>query len=162
MRLYAATFDNQSLTTANGDYDLFELQPGDDHPIKLHSLEVGFTAAEGDALEDFVRIAVIRGHTTGGSGGSSITNANMPRLDPQLGDPNLAASLEYANSTIASSGTTQTLWATTFNIRAGLEKIWVPELRPVANQGNTSLVVRMLSTLDANDSCSATLVFEEL
>jgi hypothetical protein len=154
-RKYTVTFDNVAVAAAQ---DLFELTPADDKPVRIYGLFVGQFSQEGDALEDYFRWACIRGHTTGGSGGSAPT----PR--PIDGSAGAAAGFaaEVNNTTIASAGTTHTLHADSFNIRTGLP-LWLPEGSEWgASQADTTIVVRLLSTPDASTTCSGTLYVEEL
>ena len=143
------------MTNALGDYDFFEITPAANHPVEFHAVEIGFVTAEGDTLEDYVDWGVVRGHTTSGNGA-----ATTPRC---LSDSALTANFtaERVASTPASVGTTHELAGAPFNIRSGLDKIWTPETRPRADAGDTTIVVRMFSTLDADDIASGTLYVEE-
>lgn len=156
-RVYAVTFENVSVAAAQ---DLFELTPADDKPVRILGLQlanVGGAADAGDAQEELWRLAIIRGHTTGGSGGSSFTP--VP-LDPSDAAAGFAA--EINNTTIASVGTTTTPFADGMNVRIPYQQFFTPETCPKANQGNTTIVVRLLSTPADAVSLSGTLYVEEL
>jgi hypothetical protein len=153
-RKYSVTFENVSVSAAQ---DLFEITPADDKPLKILGFELANVGADvGDAQEEMWRIAVIRGHTTGGSGGSTPTP--VP-LDPNDAAAGFAA--EVNNTTIASNGTTTTPHATGFNVRIPTPYIYTPEQVIKASQANTTIVIRLLSTPTDAVSLSGTLWLEE-
>lgn len=137
--------------------DLFEIVPADDKPCKLAGLFLGQSSDVGDAAEEILRVKIIRGHTTSGSVGTAAPT-------PRPVNPNDAAAgftAEVANTTIALGGTPVNLHSDAFNIRTGLQLWWPPECRPGVNQGNTSLVVRLMDIpLDAL-LMSGTIYIEE-
>ena len=136
-RMYSVSFENVSVTAAQ---DFFEITPADDHPVILAGLTLDQISDVGDAAEEMLRFEVIRGHATSGSGGSAPT----PRpMDP--GDSAASFTAEVNNTTIASTGTAVVLHAGAFNIRSGLALVWTPETTPVANKGNTPIVVRLMA-----------------
>ena len=147
-RVYAVPFSAVAVTAAQ---DLLEISPADDIPVELIGWHLGQSSDAGDAQEELLQLNIIRGHTSSGSGGSSVTPSP---LNP--GDGAASFTAEINNTTIASSGTPVTLFGTTWNVRAGGE-IWLPEdVRPRARQSNTPLVVRMSAP---NDSITTTGVF---
>ncbi len=140
-RVYAIPFAAVAITAAQ---DLVEISPADDKPVELIGWHLGQTSDAGDAQDEQLQLTVIRGHTTSGSGGSSATPAP---LNP--GDAAASFAAEINNTTIAASGTTVTLFASAWNVRAGSD-VWLPEdVRPRATQGNTTLVVRMSAPADS-------------
>ena len=140
-RVYAIPFAAVAITAAQ---DLVEISPADDKPIELIGWHLGQTSDAGDAQDEQLQLTVIRGHTSSGSGGTSATPAP---LNP--GDAAASFAAEINNTTIASSGTTVTLFASAWNVRAGSD-VWLPEdVRPRASQGNTTLVVRMSAPADS-------------
>jgi hypothetical protein len=141
-RSYSISF---SAVAVSVEQDLFEITPGDDHPVEIVGLELGQSSDSQDAQDEQLQIQIIRGHTTGGSGGSSVTSP--PPMDPSDNTANFAA--EVNNTTIASAGTTQALLRTCWNVRAGYIN-WFPEdCRPVASQSNVTIVVRQSAPADA-------------
>lgn len=140
-RVYAVPFAAVAITAAQ---DLVEISPADDKPVELIGWHIGQTTDAGDAQDELLQITVIRGHTSSGSGGSSVTPAPLSPNDSAAG---FAA--EINNTTIASAGTTATLFASAWNVRAGSD-VWLPEdVRPRASQANTTLVVRMSAPADS-------------
>lgn len=140
-RVYAVTGSAVVITAAQ---DLVENSPADDKPVELIGWHIGQNSDAGDAQDELLQITVIRGHTSSGSGGSSVTPAPLNPNDAAAG---FAA--EINNTTIASAGTTATLFASAWNVRAGSD-VWLPEdVRPRASQANTTLVVRMSAPADS-------------
>lgn len=155
-RLYAVTFENQSISAAQ---DLFEIGPAAQKPVALHGLilsNVGGTADAGDAQEELLRLTVVRGHTTSGSGGGT---AGITALSPA--DTTKGFSVEVNNTTIASAGTAVTLLADGWNIRIPYQMFWTPETRPVCANAEFICVRLPAAPADAV-SCSGTLYVEEL
>jgi hypothetical protein len=125
--------------------------------VLIHAIYLSQSSDVGDAAEEMLRVKIIRGHTTSGSGGSAAT----PRpLDPN--SPAAAMTAEVNNTTIASVGTAVDLHAEAFNIRSGWVFMPTPEARPKANQGNTTIVVRLMAAPADSLSVSGTLIVEEL
>lgn len=112
----------------------------------------------GDAAEEILRIQVIRAHTVSGSGGTTAT----PRPVNGTADSAAGATAETNNTTIANTGTGIPLFSHAFNIRAGLEHYFPPECRPGANQGDTTIVVRLMAAPTDSLTMSGTLFFEEM
>lgn len=137
MRMYVAEFENVGVTASQ---DFFEIGPAANRPVYLHEMGLFQSSDVGDAAEELLRVKVIRGHTTSGAGGTTSTPAPMDANDAASG----VTSVEVNNTTVASAGTAVDLWAGTFNVRVGLEKIWTPETRPRV-QNALLLVVRLMA-----------------
>jgi hypothetical protein len=118
-RCYTIEFEAQTVATASGDVDLFEIGPASNKPIELVALELGQSSETGDAAEEQLRIRIIRGHTTG-SNGSAVTPRPFSPNDSAAG-----AACEVLGTTIASAGTAVNLLSATFNVRAGYQ--WGPQ-----------------------------------
>lgn len=153
--IYTVAFDQQAFTNANGDYDFFELDPAAEKPIEIVAIFIGNKTEVGDAQEEMVAWAVVRGNTTTGNGTST-----TPRpLDPSDGAASFTA--EVVASTPASAGTALTLHADTFNIRTGLQFIFPPDMRPKSS-GADLLCVRLLTALADDATLSGTIYVREL
>jgi hypothetical protein len=153
--MYAVTFEAVAVTASQ---DFFELIPADDKPIALHGLVLSQSSDTGDAAEEILRLKVIRGHATSGSGGTAPTPV---ALDPAGAAAGTAA--EVNNTTIASTGTAVDVLADTFNIRSGYQFWWTPETRPKCSQANgVSIAVRLMAAPADSLTMSGTLYFEEL
>lgn len=152
--VYTVAFDQQAFTTANADYDFFELDAGTDRPIEIVAIELANKSEIGDAQEEMVAYSIVRGNTTTGNG-----TVTTPRaLDSAAGTPGFTA--KTVSSTPASAGTPLTLVASTFNIRAGLQVIYPPEMRPQAS-GADLLCIRLLTALADDATLSGTVWVHE-
>lgn len=153
-RVYSVNFENVAVTAAQ---DFFEISPADDKPVKILGLFLCQSSDVGDAAEEMLRVQILRGHSTVGSGGSAKTPVPVDPNDPAAG---FAAKVN--NTTIASAGTAVILHSDSFNIRAGIQLFWTPETAPLANQGNTTIVVRLLANPADSLTMGGTLYVEEL
>lgn len=154
-RLYAVTFANVAVTALQ---DLFYLAPADDKPVILHECRLSQTTELGDAAEEQLRISIVRGHTTVGSGGSAFTPLALNPSDAAAG-----ATARINDTTIASAGTAATLLADAMNVRSGWLWLPTPECRPMVTQGaGTTIVVRLLANPADSVTMGGTLIFEEL
>lgn len=156
-RVYSVSFENVSVSAAQ---DFFEIGPASDKPVAIHGFCIGQggVADIGDAAEELLRLQIIRGHSTSGSGGSTFTPAPMNPNDTASGD----TTVEINNTTIASAGTGVALATHTFNVRAGIEVWYPPEARPQASSANTTIVLRLLAAPADAITLSGTIWFEEL
>jgi hypothetical protein len=137
-RLYTVHLAPAAATAA---LDLVELTPADDIPILIHGFRVYQTSDFGDAQDEVIGLAWVRGNTTSGSGGN--TSVAVSPKDHR--DAAASVTAETGNTTAASSGTAVTVYSTGWNVRAPLEVVFTPEQRIRADQGNTLLVLRMLA-----------------
>jgi len=153
-RLYTVQFNAISVSAVQ---ELFSILPASNIPCLVHALFLGQTSDVGDAQDEVLLYQIIRGHTTVGSGGASVTP--VP-LDPN--DSSAGFTARRNDTTIASSGTPVTLLSDTFNVRAGLQLIFTPEMRPRVENAEY-LVVRLPATQPADAlTMSGTLFVEEL
>lgn len=152
-RIYSVEFSGVAVSAAQ---DFFEILPAANKPVALHGVFLSQSSDAGDSEEEFLRIRVIRGHTTSGSGGTSATPRPADSNDAAAG-----ATAEVNNTTIASAGTAVNLHSEAFNSRAGLQLIWTPEMRPRC-QNAELIVVRLLAAPADALTMSGTLYFEEL
>lgn len=158
-RIYSCCFNAGAYNNASGDVDLFELTPADDKPLALHGLwlsNVGIAADAGDAQEELLQVNIVRGLTSSGSGGTTGSAVKMNNNDAANG-----FTYEYMNVTVATTGTAGTLHCDGWNVRIPYQMIWTPETRPVVTQADTTLVVRLSSTVTDDMLISATLLVEE-
>lgn len=152
-RTYTVAFNAVAVTAAS---DLFEITPADDKPVEIVGLEIGQYTDAGDAADEMLGLQIIRGFTASGSGGSSATPTAVSPSDGAAG-----FTAEVNNTTLANTGTTTTLVSTAFNVRAGYVN-WFPlDARPAANQGNTTIVVRLTAPADSL-TMNGTLYVREL
>jgi hypothetical protein len=153
--MYSVVFTDVAVTAAQ---DLFEISPADDKPVLIHAIYLSQSTEVKDAEEEMLKVKIIRGHATGGSGGTAPTPA-------PLGSSAGAAAgfaAEVNNTTIASTGTAVDLHSESFNNRSGWVYIPTPEARPGASQTNTTLVVRLTAAPADSTTMSGTIIVEEL
>jgi hypothetical protein len=127
-------------------FDAWEIIPATQKAVKIRRIVLGQITDVGDAAEEMLTASVIRGHTTSGSGGASVT------AQP-LDDAGVAAGVtaEVMNTTIASGGTAETTHVIAFNIRVGLDHIFPPGSEPMTHQliTNDRTVIRISAPADA-------------
>ena len=152
-RLYAVTLDNISVAAAQ---DLFEIATPATTGCTLLGLFVGQTTRQGDAQAEMLRWLVIRGATTTGSGGATITAA--PGLSPGVGA--WSSTVKRNNTTLATGGTPQIMHADCFNVQAGIAHWWTPETM-IECAPSSRLVINLPEAPSAAMTVSATLYFEE-
>ncbi len=148
-RLYTVEFQNVAVTA---QVDFFELTPADDKPVSIAGIELYQSTDVGDAAEEILDVRVVRGHTTGGSGGAAPTPTPVDPVDAAAG-----FTAETNNTTIASVGTTTNVWSGSFNIRTGLQLFLPPEFWIKASQTNTTIIVRLRAAPTDSLSMSGTL-----
>ncbi len=161
-RVYATVFENVAVagladSPAGSTQDFFEIAPADDKPCRLLSLELSQNTETGDAAEEFLRVKVIRGHATVGSGGGTDNESPVLPADAAAGYVG-----GINNTTIASTGTPVDLWVGNFNVRVGLEKVWTPETALVCSQAEGTMVVRLMAAPADSVTMSGTMYVEEL
>lgn len=151
-RMYTVQFENVAIAAAQ---DLFEITPASNKPIAICGLflsNVGGTADAGDAQEEFLRLQIIRGFTTSGSGGSSATPVPVTPTD---GAASFTA--EVNNTTLANTGTTVHPHSDGWNIRMGYSLWWIPETWIWCTATETRIVVRLVAAPADSVNCSGTL-----
>lgn len=144
-RLYSVTIDAGSITNANGDYELLELDAAAGKPIEICGWDLGQTSELQEAQEEQLRITIIRGHTTDGTGGSSFTPQPIEASGAAAG-----FTADILRTGIASSGSPVTIWGFPLPVRAGHQYGPVPEGYGFATSEANLLVVR-LATAVADD-----------
>lgn len=153
-RVYTVHLAPTAITVAA---DLVEITPADDIPLLVHGLRVYQTTDVGDAAEEVIGLALVRGNATSGSGGSAATPAPKSARDAAA-----SFTAEVANTTAASAGTPVTVYSTGWNIRAPLEVVFTPEQRPRVDQGQTLMVLRMLAAPADSLTIGASIDVEEI
>jgi hypothetical protein len=152
-RRYSATFDNIAVTAVQ---DIFEIATPATTGCTLLGLFLGQTTRQGDAQAEMLRWLVIRGHTTTGSGGATITAA--AGLSPGVGV--WSSTVKRNNTTAATAGTPQTLHADCFNVQAGIQFWWTPETA-LEVAPSSRIVINLPEAPSASMTMSGTIYFEE-
>lgn len=137
------------------EQDLFELVMPSTAAGVLRSLEVAQTTEIADAQDEMLRLRIMSGFTTSGSGGSSATP--IPKA---LGMSASGITAEINNTTVATSGTIVTHRDVSWNVRAGY--IWMPpEEEMIVIAPSARLCVRISAPADSV-TFSATATVEEI
>lgn len=155
-RSYTVVFEAQTIASASGDYDFFELAAAADKPIEIKGLLLSNYSEIKEAEEEMVQYSIVRGHATTGNG----TSATPRPLDPGAAAASFTA--ETVASTPASAGTAVTLLSDTFNIRAGVPLFFPEGFRFRTTNAAGLLVVRLVTGLTDNATMSGTLWVDEL
>lgn len=150
--VYAVTFENVAVTAAQ---DLMSIIAADDRPCELLYVEIGNLTELGDTAEEQLRITIVRGNTTVGSGGSAFTPLNTKEGGVAAG-----ASARINDTTAASAGTPVNLYAGAWNIR--MPFIWdaTPE-RTIVVRGTSYLCIRLVGAPADSVTMSGTMYFAE-
>lgn len=137
-RPYTVAFENVAVTAA---VDFFEVAAASNKPVELFGLFLAVTSEVTTNVgeDEFLRLEVIRGHTTSGSGGTATTARPMKQTDAAAG-----FTAETNNTTIASAGTGVILHADAFNVRTGFQ-FWWPDGAEPDTSGTALLVVRLMA-----------------
>jgi hypothetical protein len=148
--VYTVSFATTTITNANGDVDLFELDAAADEPVELVAIFIGNKSEVGDAQEEELAWSIRRfsgGTFTSSNGTSATPRATTP------GDEAASFTAETVGTTVAStSGTEITVHQDTFNVRTGLQLIIPPEMRIQLDGAAQSAMVIRLDTAVADDT----------
>jgi hypothetical protein len=137
------------------EQDLFEIVAPSTGNVVIRALEISQGTEVGDAQDEMLRMRIMTGATTSGSGGSSATP--IPKA---LGNSAFGGTAEINNTTLAQDGTIVTHRDIYFPVRAGY--VWNPaEDSRLVIRPSTRLVVRLAAPGDSV-TFSATLEIEEL
>lgn len=141
--LYKVSYTG-TVTNAGGNADLLELTPGDDAPIRLYKLIIGFTSEVGDAQEEGVSLSLIYLPAT-------VTSSNGTAVTPARSDQRIAAAIfaaEANGATVATtSGTAITLEELSANVRIATEWVWPTVEEQIVIRQGAALVLRNNTTL---------------
>lgn len=119
--------------------DLDEVKPADDKPCQVMGGVCANYTDFGDAQDEVLRIAIRRGDTVSGSGGSAPTvRAN------QFHDAAAGFATEADNTTKANTSGIVIL-TDGWNVRDPNPKWWLDGFAPSADQGNTAVVRELVS-----------------
>lgn len=154
MAIFVATFAAVAVTAAQ---DVFEIVAPASSRLMIREIRLGQYSDPGDAQAEMLSVQIIRGYTTSGSGGGSVTPVN---LSPVSGAAAATATVERNNTTVAQDGTGVVLLADTFNVMGGWRYYPVPEER-IEVGVSQRLVVRITAPADSL-TMNGTIVYEEI
>ena len=154
MAIFVATFAAVAVTAAQ---DVFEIVAPATTRLTIREIRLGQYSDPGDAQAEMLSVQIIRGYTTSGSGGASVTPVNF---SPVSGAASPVATVERNNTTVAQDGTGAVLLADTFNVMGGWRYYPVPEER-IEVGVSQRLVVRITAPADSL-TMNGTMVYEEV
>lgn len=138
-RLYVAQYAPAATTTAT---DLFEITCAADRPIAIVGWTIYQTTDLGDAQEEVLHLTIERG-VTAGSGGSSVTPADLGGRGESTSDATVNRSVTTAHT----SGTI--VMRKGWNIRIP-EEFWIPEVMwPYVDAGTDPVTLTMSAPADS-------------
>jgi hypothetical protein len=158
-RMYPVVFENIAISTA---VDLWDIAPATNKPIRLHGFNlsnVGGTADAGDAQEELLRLRIVRGLATVGSGGTAVSAAP----GNTTGDANWSFTARTNDTTVAvvGAGSTIECFADGWNVRVPYAQIFTPEQMGWITAGDTRLCIRLMAAPADAVNCSGTAWIEE-
>lgn len=136
-RCYTVTLPPTAIAVATTD--LIALVAADDIPIKVRAVRVWQTSDVGDAQDEVVTLQLVRGNTTVGSGGSTVTPVPKNIKDAAA----TPTTQRVGDTTAASAGTTTIPYQTGWNVRAPLEMIFPEDMMPGTDEGSGRIVLRL-------------------
>lgn len=152
-RFYTASFDNIGVSAAQ---DLWGIATAATTSLILHGVIVGQSSDYGDAAAEGLRILIIRGATTVGSGGSAVTPSPNPP-----GGAAASSTVRRNDTTAATGGSPLTMVADAFNIQAGYQ-LWLPPEVRIIVAPSSRLVVNLPAAPTDVIQVSSTIFFEEV
>lgn len=158
-RMYVVTNETVGGVSVAAAQDIFSMIPGDDNPCIIHAVYLSQSSDVGDALEAFLEIHLVVGHTTTGSGGTQPTARPLDVNDPAWSGT--ATNLGANDTTGMSAGTPIILHQEAVNIRVGMAYIPTPEAR-IYVPSSLGFQVELMAAPTSPVDLHQTLVFEEL
>ena len=152
-RIYTTEFENQAVTAA---VDFFIFDAAAERPIELIGLFISqhTEVATNVGRDEFMRMRIIRGHTTAGTG-TTTTPVPIEAFDSAAGFTCVS------NATTSTAGTAVNLHSEAWNVRTGFGMVWPAETGP-QTAGTSLLVVRLMAAPSESISFSATAYIREL
>ena len=167
--IYAATFSAVAIAAAQ---DVFEITAPSTGFVVLREIRLGNYSIAGDANAEMLSVLVLVGYTTTGSGGTTLTPANVVNWTASGGSdvlgrtvsraPLVASSVVKANNTtVAANGSPVTVLADTMNVAGGFR--WYPGFRGerfVLDKSQRAVVRITLPSISFTGN--GTLLFQEI
>lgn len=153
MAIHTATFTAVAVTAAQ---DAFEITADTTTRVKIREVMLGQYSDAGDAQAELLSVLFIRGNTVTGSGGSTVTPAN---ISGHTGALSAVSVVKANNTTVATSGTTKTLRAEAWNVQTPY--IYAPEEDEyLILEAGQRLCIRLTAPADSL-TMNGTMTFEE-
>ena len=160
MTVFSAAFSAVAISAAQ---DLFEIVAPSDSRVRLLEIDIGQYSDFGDAQAEILSLTIHRGHTTSGSGGSSVTPVNVNPYG------RLAGTVVEANNTTVATTSGTLLCSTIWHVQAGF--LWsplentphgvLPFRRHILIKPSQRLVIRITIPADVF-TANGSVLFEEI
>ncbi len=151
MGVFVATFSAVAVSAAQ---DVFEIVAPSNKRVRIYEVVLGQYSDAGDAAAEILSVTMVRGYTTSGTDGSSVTPVNISGISSE----SATSTVERNNTTVASGGTAAVVRAEAWNIQGPYFMIGDNNLVLEASQ---RLVVRITAPADEL-TMNGTLIFEEI
>jgi hypothetical protein len=151
-RVYTAVDEGQSISAG---MDIIALLPVTGHDIIIRSVKVTQSSDYGDAQAEGIRLSQVRGNTTVGSGGTTLTPAPLVPGQAAFG-----GTCRVRDTTTASAGTAVNIDGEAMNVQVGYKDLPVPEEIAQIAAGTWWCLRLLASPVDAL-VLSTTVKFEE-
>jgi hypothetical protein len=153
-RIYTVQFD--ALAIAATTTDIIELDAAAEKPISVIGWCIGQSTDMGDAAAEGLRYRWVRGNTTSGSGGTTVTPVPCAATAAAA-----AFACESGNTTAASAGTAVNLATVPWTIQVD-QWVWLPDRCDFDTSGTALLVMRLVAAPTDSVTLSGTVwVMEE-
>ena len=160
MTVFTAVFNGVTISAAQ---DLFELVPNATTRIRILEVEAqSYSPLDVGTEEEILGISFWRGHTVSGSGGSTVTPANVNPYS------RVSVTAAEANNTTVATTSGVMLYSTGFHVQAGF--VYRPNEAPDRDpfrkhfiiKPSQRFVVRITAPADALVGVNGTIIFEEI
>ncbi len=151
-RMFSVVFEAVAVTAAQ---DLIAIAAGSTKSVKLHSVFIGQSSDAGDAQDELLRIRVVTGHATVGSGGGAFTPLPLDNTSTS------SFTARINDTTAASAGTAASKHVDCFNVRAGWVYRPTPEER-IEIPGGARMEINLPAAPADSLTMSGTAIFEEI
>lgn len=155
-RVYTISFENVTVSVAQ---DFFSVKAADDKPLKLHAVKLVQFSDVGDAQEEMLRLQIVRGNTTIGSGGTNPTMRPVLSSSPAAGP---TTNVRVNDTTKVSGGTGVVLDTDGMNIRIPYLWLPTPEMQIQTTETDGFLAVQLVAAPADALTMSGTMYLEEL
>ena len=156
--IFTATFSAVAVTAAQ---DVFEITAPSTSRVLIREIRIGQYSDFGDAQAEILSVLVLRGYTTTGSGGTTLTPANTRG---HASAPASASVVKANNTTVAANGSPVTLLADSFNVQFGFRLNYAAEDAIALGyllEPSQRLVVRITAPVDALTT-NGTITYQEV
>lgn len=151
MPVFTATFAAVAVTAAQ---DVFEIVAASNTRVRIREIRLSQYSDFGDSQAELLSVSLLRGHSTSGSGGTSVTPSNLEPWSRAS-----VTTVEANNTTVASGGSPETLLVDAWNVAANFWYAPPPD-EQIRINFDQRFVVRITAPADSL-TVNGTIVFEE-